>query len=254
MDDVTTSERVITQAAHFGRLPVETMMFRPEVSDAECRLYAYLTTHDYARTGRCWPGRELAAKTFGWSVSKIDKLLRALEQHGCISRRQTGGGRTAEITLLADVVEVSALSDLTRLDDQHCTNDGSALSDAGNASTLRTRENDAHLFDAHALDDEFETWWKPYPVKKDKARARRCYHARRQEGASAGALAQARDGYVASVIDDREFPKYVKHAATFLAPAGPWTEWLDGDPDLAAAEDVGTVQQQLAATQWGRGR
>lgn len=257
MADEMSDERVTTQAAHYGRVPIETMMFRADVSDAECRLYAYLTTHDYARTGKCWPGRETAAAAFGWSVSKIDKLLRKLEENGCISRRQAGAGKTAEITLLADVVEVSALSDLTRLDGQHCTNEPSALSDPGDPSSTRTRENEMRtgaLFDAHVLDDDFETWWKAYPVKKDKARARRCYHARRTDGATAGALTRARDGYIASRIDDADFPKWVKHAATFLAPDGPWTEWLDGDPDATPADDLGSVQQQLARAQWGGSR
>ena len=108
------------------------------------------------------------------------------------------------------------------------------------------------LFDATVLDDEFEMWWKPYPVKKDKAKARRCYHARREEGTSAGALLRARDAYIAAKSDDRDFPKFVKHAATFLAKGSdaPWTEWLDGDPDVVAGEDLGTLQQQLGAAQW----
>jgi len=98
-----TAERVISRSAHFGRVP-ESLLFDSAVSSEACRLYAFLTTFDYRRTGKAWCGREEAAERLGWSVSKVGRVLKDLQDAGAIMRRR-GRREVMVIELLADVIQ-----------------------------------------------------------------------------------------------------------------------------------------------------
>lgn len=93
----------------------------------------------------------------------------------------------------------------------------------------------------------FEQWWAGYPRKKDKARARKLFDARRRDGVPLSDLVRARDAYLAEHIDTEL--RYLKHPATFLAKDGPWTEYLDG-PEVPV-DDPGSIAAQLARQSWG---
>lgn len=93
--------RILVPGARFGRTPLG-LLTNPDVSDAECRAYAWLTSWDFRRTGRVFTGREEMAGDVGWSVSKLDSALRALERRGAIRRIRKGPGRTNDIELLAE--------------------------------------------------------------------------------------------------------------------------------------------------------
>lgn len=103
-----TDERVVTARAHYGRTP-ESLLFS-DATDAECRLYAALTTYDYGRSGQCYPGREIVAKQLGWGVRTIDRHFRALEARGAIERVRQGRGHPNLIILQADLVELPELA------------------------------------------------------------------------------------------------------------------------------------------------
>jgi hypothetical protein len=79
-----------------------------------------------------------------------------------------------------------------------------------------------------AYDSDFVAWWDGYPRKVDKATAAKAYRARRRDGVARGALTAARDHYATAVVGQPL--EYVKHAATFLAKDGPWSEWMNGPP------------------------
>jgi len=81
------------------------------------------------------------------------------------------------------------------------------------------------------FDNDFEVWWKAYPRKYDKKSALLKYRARRRESKSSTRrddLLRACKNY-AKAMSSTEM-EYIKHPATFLAPDGPWVEWLDGPP------------------------
>lgn len=123
--------RVVSQAAHYGRVP-ESLLLDPSVSDGACRFYAYLTRWDYRQTGQAFPGEERAAADLGWSVRTVRRHVAALEAVGAIIRKQGGAGRPLTIHLLADVV--TARTDLAELEEPART----LLSDSPAKSVNRT--------------------------------------------------------------------------------------------------------------------
>ncbi len=84
---------------------------------------------------------------------------------------------------------------------------------------------------AQPSDTEFADWWTDYPRKTDRAGAVKAFRARRREGVSLERLTAARDNYRLAKIGEDQ--RYVKHGKSFLAPAGPWSEWEHGDPEPA---------------------
>lgn len=82
---------------------------------------------------------------------------------------------------------------------------------------------------------DFDEWWTHYPRKTDKSRAHKTYSQRRKEGNSHADLLAACEHY--SHARAGQDPQFTKHAATFLAKDGPWTEWVNGNPDRVARPD-----------------
>lgn len=98
-----STERVVSSRAHYGRCP-ESLLFS-DAPDAQCRLYAALTTYDYGQSGACYPGREVVAKRLGWSVRTLDRHFAGLEARKALKRSRQGRGNVNLIVLLADVDE-----------------------------------------------------------------------------------------------------------------------------------------------------
>lgn len=94
------TEQVVSPVAHFGRVP-EHLLFSGAAAH-ECVLYAALTTYDYAKTGECYPGREILRKRLGWTLRTLDRAFQLLEERGAIERVRKGRGNLNAILLLAD--------------------------------------------------------------------------------------------------------------------------------------------------------
>ena len=67
---------------NFGRVPDE-LLWDSGVSDRACRLYAALTRYSQQRD-RVVPPRPELAKRLGWSVDKLDRTIRELEEAGAL--------------------------------------------------------------------------------------------------------------------------------------------------------------------------
>lgn len=80
-----------------------------------------------------------------------------------------------------------------------------------------------------AFADEFEILWKLYPRRIDRKAAHKAYVARRREHVTGGRLLAAVECYAETVAGKPV--EFVKHAATFLAKGGPWTEYEHGPPE-----------------------
>jgi hypothetical protein len=89
--------------------------------------------------------------------------------------------------------------------------------------------------------DEFDQFWKPYPRKVDKADALKAYQARRREGVSHEDLLAAAVHYASQRKGQEQ--AYTKHAATFLAKDGAWTEWLGGAPERHGERVAGDAER-----------
>lgn len=242
------SDAIRSEFDYYGRVP-ENLLYAEGVSGDECRLYAIMTTFDYGRRRDIIEGRDELAAVAGWTVSKIDRVLRALQSRGAIRRVRRGRGHPNHIELRADrrPDESSDLSSHAPMSAQIRTDD---CSPGETRPSSTNREIDAHLrIVDEPADSGFDAWWKEYPRRIDKARARKVFIARRAEGATVAALSAARDNYAASVLDTEA--RYIKHPATFLAKDGPWTEWLAAEGPDGPHEDPGTIAAQLARQSWG---
>lgn len=91
----------------------------------------------------------------------------------------------------------------------------------------------------------FLRFWDLYPRKIEKKAAWRKWKATvtRYGAAVRGDLVAAAENYgLAKVGTD---PKVIKHPATFLGPDEPWKDWVRGNPDAAAEQDIARVPESL---------
>lgn len=72
----------------------------------------------------------------------------------------------------------------------------------------------------------FETSWKEYPRKKEKAKAYSCYKARLKDGYSEDELLQAIKNYASDCKINKTEERYIKLCATFLGPNTPFIDYL----------------------------
>ena len=73
---------------------------------------------------------------------------------------------------------------------------------------------------------DFESFWKCYPRRKEKAKAYRCYQTRLKEGYSAEDMMEAARLYAEEFRTmDKEY-RYIKLAATFLGPDKPFEDYI----------------------------
>jgi hypothetical protein len=149
---VSTGTRVVGGFANFGRCPVG-LLKDPDVSDAEARIYAWLTTWDYRRTGRVFSKREEMADDIGWSVSKLDLALRTLERRGAIRRIRRGPGRSNDIELLAEAWNEPG-GRLASSDDQESPNDASQESPDDATTTRENEQERTHEKDPPGHEDQ----------------------------------------------------------------------------------------------------
>jgi hypothetical protein len=98
---------------------------------------------------------------------------------------------------------------------------------------------------------EFTDWWAEYPRRVERAAAAKAYAARRRDGATAADLLAACRSYAASVKRAGTEQRFIKHAKTFLAKDGPWTEWLAGTPPDATPALTGSWHDPDALSRRG---
>ena len=77
----------------------------------------------------------------------------------------------------------------------------------------------------------FETFWKVYPRKKEKAKAYKAYNARLKDGFSEAELLCAAEAYAKECNDRQTDEKYIKLGTTFLSSSTPFTDYLKKEGD-----------------------
>ncbi len=94
---------------------------------------------------------------------------------------------------------------------------------------LATNKNDKNVENEkkkNIYSVDFESFWKCYPRRKEKAKAYRCYQTRLKEGYSAEDMMEAARLYAEECrIMDKE-DRYIKLAATFLGPDKPFEDYI----------------------------
>ncbi len=76
---------------------------------------------------------------------------------------------------------------------------------------------------------DFESFWKAYPRKSEKAKAYKCYKARLNDGYSEEELLNATKAYSEECEKDKREQKYIKLGSTFLSASTPFVDYLKGD-------------------------
>lgn len=109
--------RIVSALDHYGRVPEKSLLFS-DATDAECRLYAVLTTFDYRRQTEIIAGRKALVEATGWSMRKVDTALADLDARGAIRRIRQGRGHPNVIVLLADVLPPDDVQDLAGQTDE----------------------------------------------------------------------------------------------------------------------------------------
>lgn len=231
--DQEQAGRVLSDVDHYGRIPWG-LLADPDVADAEKVAYAYLTTWDFARTGRMFQRREDLAGPLGWSVRKLDGALMALERRGAIRRVRRGPGRSNDIELLAETRSMMqpAVAALCDTNSQH------------DATTARenTRENQEELT---RVQEEFEGWYWAYPRKVGKGDALKAYRRARSRGATREELVAALDNYVDDIKRMKTETQFVKHPSSFLN-GDRWRDYRDGGQHAGAPPPVESVYDRVA--------
>lgn len=83
----------------------------------------------------------------------------------------------------------------------------------------------------------FESFWKCYPRKKEKAKAYKCYQARLKDGYSEEELMTACKNYASECEEKHTEERYIKLGATFLGCNTPFTDYLKGEEENAEPEN-----------------
>ena len=92
--------------------------------------------------------------------------------------------------------------------------------------------------------DEFEEFWSAYPRRVDKGAAFKAWQARLKEGHKPEDMIAAAKNY-ARAMEHTEM-KFRKHPTTFLGPARPFLEWVQGTPEGERGGSQGTKKGSIA--------
>ncbi len=207
-----------------------------------------LVIANYAdENGECWPSIERLAEETEQGESTIRRHLAGLKSAGLLAwerqRRSDGSLSVNRYSLPLDLSTTTA-----RFEHHHRSNRAAPAlkTDAHHRSPVSAQEEpslEPSSIPAHAQpdaqrdaqmrmrtsrtahDDDFETWWKSYPRRVDKGRARKAY-ATAAKKAPVEQLLAAAINYAASRAG--QDPKFTKHPTTWLNAES----WLD-EPEPA---------------------
>ncbi len=201
--------------------------------------------------GICWPSQRRIASEAGISLGSVQPQIGKLETLGELETVEPGGPRRSARYRLpfADLRSGGEHKSVQELNAARGPGLNAASSPGVNR-IIKNHQEPSEISRAHAeaviaearetleaarqrdaipYAEDFAAFYAEYPRKVDRRQALLKYQARRREGVAADRLLDAAVHYARSVRGSD--PKFVKHAATFLAPDGPWTEWEHGPPN-----------------------
>lgn len=103
--------------------------------------------------------------------------------------------------------------------------------------------SNSHAREKNQKADQFDEFWKEYPIKKGKGAARKAYVSAVKKGVSYGELIEAVRKYRASVAG--KDPRYTAHASTWLN-AERWTDEYQPANGLFGSSDGERAREALA--------
>lgn len=91
-------------------------------------------------------------------------------------------------------------------------------------------------------DDDFERFWRAYPRKVEKPKARAAWATRIREKHSPELMVQAAELYAQHVESEGTPQRFVKHAATFIGPKVPYLDFVNGNAGAVDPHDLSPDQ------------
>jgi len=173
----------------------------------------------------------LKARNRPWSDAKVKMMLEHLSQSGLVMLYTNNGGQYYEVVDFLDYQQGSwhgvSAKPSKILSPSHpdsvvhherwtgtpLTVDGSTIT-ASNRSEVNRSEVKVRPSSEH--DGDFEVWWKDYPRKVGKVKARTFYNQLRSEDIPAELLTDARDAYIKELRDNEIELRFVMHPERFL--------------------------------------
>lgn len=155
---------------------------------------------------------------WGWSKSKLRRFLNLLISDEMIIKKSDRRKTTITIVKYSDFQD-SQTTDRP-IKDQQKTISRPIKDTNNNINNINNINN--NKYSVH-----FESFWKAYPRKKEKAKAYKCYQARLKDGFSGEELLTAAVNYAEECEKRKTEERYIKHGATFLSASTPFVDYLD---------------------------
>lgn len=158
------------------------------------------------------------SERWGWDRKKTRRFLSELESDGMVCVNSTTHGTTI------DIVNYDKFQELGSTDR---TTDGTTTPQPM-GQPLPTYKNDKNIKkDKKDIYNVcFESIWKAYPKKKEKAAAYKAYNARLKDGYSEDELLKATEAYAKECREKHTEERYIKHGKTFFGPSTPFIDYL----------------------------
>lgn len=175
--------------------------------------------------------RKLAEK-WGWSNTRVRNFLKLLASDGMIIK--ITDNKKSTIT----IVNYSAYQDIESTEEskekhEKCSEEAEEKqSESTEEAQEHTNNNDITMTNNVNNENKnnyscaFESFWKVYPRKVNKVAAYRCWKTRLKEGHKETDLIMASECYAVEVKSNGTNEKYIKHAATFIGPDKPFTDYI----------------------------
>lgn len=101
---------------------------------------------------------------------------------------------------------------------------------------LKEKNTISNQYDSKsAYTDDFESFWKMYPRKKEKQSAYKAWKARIKDGVNPQDIISAAGNYAAYCEASQTEDRYMKHGSTFLGPNKPYEDYITYSPSQQAA-------------------
>lgn len=169
---------------------------------------------------------------WGWSKTKLRSFLSELISDGMIYKN-TDRKKTTITIVNYGIYQNSQTIEKPQKD--HRKTDERPIKDTNNNDNNENNENKYNKC------VPFESFWKLYPRKKEKAKAYKAYCARLKDGYSEDELLQAVKAYAEECRSRNTEEKYIKLGATFLSSSTPFTDYIGGKENGSETQSRTTV-------------
>lgn len=218
-------------------------VFDPALGKAALRVLCALGTYTNGR-GECWPSVATLSRRLTLGVRSVNRALAELSKKGLVSTEHRRDAAGSELSALRRLSFPEVAPDIASHGGDGAVDHGGdgvegALPpdtvDQPNVSRERkhlTEEKD------RLLDEQFDRFWRAFPRKKDRKRAREIFAAKVRRGADPEQIVRGAVKYAKERVVEGTEARFIKHPTTFLN-GDVWTEYQETLVSAAA-----TFQQQ----------